>query len=139
MKEKLNLRALRRSGNVKHTKIYKKATRMITEGFQTADLSSEEIMEIASRYTKLKKVRVLIGGDIIIISKADTWVLKNEGNFLALYHRSMVMSEGRMKESYHIQDVFYDLEYALASIVSHDEFVLGIKNRTPEEVNELIC
>lgn len=138
MRDTLNLRALKHSSTPKHRKIYDKAHRIMKEGFFTAELLEHEIMEIASKYPSIK-AKVLFNGDIIITSKRDTWFVRDEVRFLTLYHRGSIINKGRRKEHYHIQDVFYDLDFLIASIVSHDDHALGIASRNMNEVSELVA
>lgn len=138
MRDTLNLQSLKHSKFEKHRKIYKKAHKIMAKGFETEELSKEQIMDIAKRYPKLQ-VSVIIGGDIVVRSVHDTWIIKDEGRFISLYHKAFVLEKGKRKEKYHIQDIFYDLDFAFASIVSHDEFKLGIKFRTTtDEIQEIV-
>lgn len=137
MRDILNLQALKHSKNKKHNTIYEKAHRIMQQGWETAELSEKEILEIASRFPKLQ-VMVQIGGDIIVRSKKDTWLIRDEVRFLTLYHKGLCLEKGRTRERYHVQDVFYDLEFILASIISHDDYALGIASRSCEEIQELV-
>ena len=137
MRDTLNLQALKRSKHEKCRTIYKKAHRMMAKGFETEELSDEQIMDIANRYPQLK-VSVIIGGDIIVRSKKDTWIVKDEGRFISLYHKALILENGKTKEKYHIQDIFYDLDFVFASIISHDDYMLGIKSRTTDEIQEIV-
>jgi hypothetical protein len=137
MRDTLNLQALKHSKHRKHNTIYDKAHRMMQQGFETQDMSESEILEIAKRFPQLE-VKVMIGGDIIIKSKKDTWVVIDEIRFLTLYHKGRVVEKGRMKERYHVQDVFYDIEFIFASIISHDDYALGIKSRTTDEIMQIV-
>ncbi|PGA25404.1 MULTISPECIES: hypothetical protein [Bacillus cereus group] len=137
MREILNLQALKHSKNRKHNKIYKKAHRIMSEGYETPELTDDEVMNIAKGF-KMLDITVLINGDIRVISKKDTWMIRDEGRFYTLYHRGFTFTKERMKESYHIQDVFYDINYIFASIVSHDDYALGIKCRKHSDLLEIV-
>lgn len=137
MKEIINLQALRRSRITKHNTIYEKAHRIMGEGYSTPELNEEEIMDIAKDFPTLS-IRVLMGGDITVRSVKDYWMIRDEGRFYTLYHKGILFDRGRVKERFHIQDVFKDLNYIFASIMSHDEYALGIKKRNAYEVLELI-
>lgn len=108
------------------------------QGFETEQLNEKQVMELAGKYPQLEVI-VQVWGDIIVKSKKDTWVVRDEGRFLTLYHRATVLERGRIKEKYHVQDVFYDLEFILASIISHDDYALGIQKRDIEGIKELIA
>lgn len=137
MRDTLNLQALKRSKHEKHRTIYKKAHKIMAKGFETEELSDEQVMDIVNRYPQLK-VSIIIGGDIIIRSKKDTWIVKDEGRFISLYHKALILENGKTKEKYHIQDIFYDLDFVFASIISHDDYMLGIKSRTTDEIQEIV-
>lgn len=112
----------------KHRKIYEKAHRIMKQGWKTPDLSEKEILDIANKYPTLN-VKVLINNDIVVRSIKDSWLIIDEGRFYTLYHKGIVFEGRKAKESYHLQDVFYDLNYIFASIVSHDEYKMGIKQK----------
>ncbi|PEA25886.1 hypothetical protein CN984_12675 [Bacillus cereus] len=137
MRDTLNLQALKRSKLEKHHTIYKKANKIMAKGFETEELSDEQVMDIANRYPRLK-VSIVMGGDIIVRSLNDTWIVKDEGRFISLYHKALILENGKTKEKYHIQDIFYDLDFVFASIISHDDFRLGIKSRTTDEIQEIV-
>lgn len=133
----LDLRAMKNSRRRKHHTIYDKAHRLITEGFETQHLSDSEIERIAKGFPQLS-IRIVAGGNIIVRSKKDTWIIRDEVRFLTLFHRSLHFGSRRTFERYHVQDVFYDLEFALASIVSHDEYSLGIKRHNIDGIHKLV-
>lgn len=133
----LNLQALKHSKRSKNRTIYEKAHRMMSQGWETKELTEKEILEIASRYPTLK-VKVLVGGTTIVRSKKDTWVIRDESRFYTLYHQGLSFVKGKIREKYHVQDVFYDMEFIFASIISHDDFALGIASRTTAEILDII-
>lgn len=136
IRQSLNLSVLKRSKVKKHNKIHEKAHRLMMDGFETTELSEAEIMEIASRFPTLS-VNVLMGGDISVKSFKDNWLIRDEVRFYTLYHKGTSFDKGRMKDHFHIQDIFKDLSYIFASIVSHDDYDLGIRKLTPKEVEVL--
>lgn len=107
------------------------------KGWKTEELSESEILEMANRYPQLD-VRVLVGGDIIVRSKKDSWLIRDEVRFLTLYHKALIFEKGKVREKYHVQDIFYDLEFIFASIVSHDNYSLGIKRADIDGILEII-
>lgn len=137
MRDIINLQALKRSKNKKHNTIYGKAHRIMQEGYETPVFTEEEVFEIAKGFPTLS-ITILMGGDITVRSVKDNWIIRDEGRFYTLYHKGISFDNGRTKERFHIQDVFKDLNYIFASIVSHDEYALGIKKRNAYEVLELI-
>lgn len=137
MRDILNLQALKHSKNKKRKTIYQKAHRIMQKGWETKELTEEEVLAIASKYPSLS-VTVLIGGDILIRSKKDTWLIRDEVRFYTLYHKGLVFNKSKTREMYHIQDVFYDVEFIFASIISHDDYALGIASRTTKEIQKII-
>lgn len=125
--KQLNLKALKHSKLRKENRIYEKAHRLIKKGIKTADLSEVEIMNIAKRYPTLK-VKILAGGDLSIRSRGkygDIWYVSDEGRFYVLYHDSLGFNASKKRDPLHVQDVFEDLGFIFASIVSHDEYTSG--------------
>lgn len=138
MRDTLNLQALKRSKLEKHHTIYKKANKIMAKGFETEELSDEQVMDIANRYPRLK-VSIVMGGDIIVRSLNDTWCVRDEGRFISLYHKdTIILESGKEKEKYHIQDIFYDLDFVFASIISHDDYRIVGKSRTTDEIQEIV-
>lgn len=137
MRDILNLKALKKDGNAKHKKIYHKAHKIMEMGFETEILTENEILEKAKKYPHIK-VKVTIGGDIIVRSKRDTWLIKDEGRFITLYHKKTIFVGSKIKDSYHVQDVFYDLDFVFASIVSHDDYAINGRVRNVNDINTLI-
>jgi len=78
----------------------------MSEKFETPQLSENEILTMTKSFPCIE-ARVLIGGDVlIIVSKKDTWLIRDEVRFYTLFHKGTIVSKGRTKEKYHIQDVF---------------------------------
>ncbi|MDY7043629.1 hypothetical protein RVS70_05360 [Virgibacillus sp. M23] len=137
MRDELNLRALKHSKKRKHRKIYDKVHRIIRMKKETPELSEKEIISISSNYPTLD-VAVIMGGSISVKSKNDSWLIMNEGSYYALYHRGTSFKNGKVREHYHIQDVFYDLKYTFLSIVSHDKHKLGLKGWNPYKMGKMV-
>lgn len=71
--------------------------------------------------------RIELWGDIRIVSKYDTWLIETDGEVIYLKHGNIrQIRVGNDRNSYHIHNVFYDLEYCVKSIVEHDKFKEGI-------------
>lgn len=137
MRQKLNLKALKRSSEEKHHTIYKKAHKLLAERNTTPELSEVEIHKIAKEFPSLS-VRVLASGVMSVNSVKDEWMIVDEGRFYTLYHRDFYVYCSRMKERFHVQDVFKDLNYIFASIVSHDDYKLGIEKRSLGDLLDMI-
>lgn len=134
--KKLNLRSLKYSKSKKEARVYQKAHDLIMKGFKTKEVSEIEVMNIASKFPTLK-VKVLAGGDLSIRSRGkygDIWHVSDEGRFYVLYHDSLGFNASKRKDPMHVQDVFEDLGFVFASIVSHDEFHLGESRLTNNDL-----
>ena len=69
-------------------------------------------------------------GDIRINSAHGNWIVRSDDEVIYLWHRNEGSSQAKSdRNSYHLQNVFYDLPYCVGSIVEHDEYVLRRKNR----------
>lgn len=137
MKDVLNLRALRLSSKRKERAIYEKACRIQGRKKDTEELTEEQILNIAKDYPCLK-VKVSFGGNILVRSQMNSWLIRVEQDFITLYHKTLAISRGKTVEKYHVQDVFGDVEYALASILSHDDYVLGISARNNSDIRDMV-
>jgi hypothetical protein len=135
LRENLNLKDLAKSEKRKHNKISEKAHYIMSEKHETPELTDEQILEIAKDFPTLD-VKVMISGDISVKSFKDSWIIRDEVRFYSLYHREVSYKFGKEKEKFHIQDVFRDLDYTFASIVSHDEYKVGIRRLSPKQVEE---
>lgn len=127
MRQELDLQKLRKSRNRKHQEIYKKAHRIMDKNLKATSYSTNEVVDIAKMYPMLS-VKMLIGGDIYVKSKLDDWIIHEENRYYVLYHKGYIVEKRKIKERYHIQDVFFDLAYIFDSIVSHDEYKMGTQN-----------
>lgn len=127
MRQELDLQKLRKSRNRKHQEIYKKAHRIMDKNLKVTSYSTNEIVDIAKMYPTLS-IKMLIGGDIYVKSKLDDWIIHEEDRYYVLYHKGYIVEKRKIKERYHIQDVFFDLAYIFDSIVSHDEYKMGTQN-----------
>lgn len=123
MKHVLSLKTLKYN----KSRIYKKAHKLMREGFKTTPLSESEVMKLASKYPSLS-IKIFVGGDISIRSaRGDVWRIVDEGRFYVLYHEfSYSIKPLKSSELSHVQDVFKDLEYTFESIMNHDQFTMGI-------------
>lgn len=119
----IDIQKWRKSKKVKHNKIYKKAKNIIDRGIEIESIQSEaRVDELKKRFPSLD-IKLIAGGNMSVVSIKDEWLVVNDGRFLALYHYGKLSTRrGKTKENYHIQDVFYDIEFLLASIVSHDQY-----------------
>lgn len=73
-----------------------------------------------------------------VLTLQTAWVIRDEGRFYSLYHSGSVMDKGRLKEVFHIQDVYVDLQYLFASVVTHDDYSMGVQKRNPLELLDLL-
>ena len=133
LRSTLNLKHLKRSEYPKNNTIYEKAQRMMAMKWVTEDLTESEIEDIANKYPTLRS-KIVIGGDIIVRSQGHSWLIRDEGRFITLYHKRLVSRQ----DKYHVQDVFFDLEYVFASIHSHDLYYMGKATMSNEDILELV-
>lgn len=148
IRSNINLNKLKKSGIPKLRKIYEKACKIKTSGYIIPEICEEAIYEIASKYTQLK-VSTSLNGDIVNVrSKCDKWMAVKEDSFYTLYHEELEVKNSKFIYSYHIQDIFLDLDFLLASIISHDEYKMmsiengieGIREITNEAIeNKIVC
>jgi len=137
MREFLDLKRLKRSKDTKHHTIYKKAHRIIAEKYETPELSEMEIHQIAKDFPSLN-VKALATGIVEVRSVKDEWMIVDEGRFYTLYHQGFYVYCSRIKDKFHVQDVFKDLNYIFASIVSHDDYTMGIEKRGYEDLLDVV-
>ena len=139
IKGNIDLQNLRKSTVTKHRKIYEKAMKMLNENYLTPELSHMELEILAERFKDYGlRVNVTISGDITVRSKCDNWVVVDEGNYYVLYHETTVGSRGKNRHSYHIQDVFYDLDFLMASIVTHDDYKMSRERPNLGDIKNLV-
>lgn len=86
-------------------------------------LSEEEIHQKIKKYG-FKNYRIEVWGDITLKSELDDWIIEIHDQHIRLLHKTKGSAslKGNMRSSYHIQDVFYDLDFCLQSIKSHDDY-----------------
>jgi len=138
IRSNINLSKLKYSTLPKHRKIYKKAVEIIGSGNKIPPISEEVVNTYASKYPQLK-IRTTINEDLINIrSRCDNWIVVNEGDFLTLYHEELDTRHGKFMRVHHVQDVFYDLDFLLASIISHDEFKISNIDHTMGDIYEIV-
>ena len=136
MKMALNLQALRRSKVRKDNTIYGKAHRIMMNKFETPIIDDSTVEELAKKFPTLSVKRVM-GGDIMIRSIKDTWMIIDEGRFYTLYHQNNQVVRGKNCHRFHLQDIFTDLNYIFASIVSHDEYALRRKKWDHRDLEDM--
>lgn len=136
MKKELNIRALRHSKKGKHQKIYKKIKGLELAQHEVSEWSEDDVNQLAKRFSELE-IKMAAGGDVIVRSRKDSWRLCDEVNFIAMYHRNINIKGGKVVDSWHVQDVFEDLPFALASIIAHDNYKINGINMSSIEILEM--
>lgn len=126
---RFNLKGLRDSKNKKQSKIYSKAMEIMKGGNETEILSEERIKGIKESYPEFT-IESKAGNALSIKSKFDSWMVMDEESFFVLYHMGKSSSGVGSMESYHVQDVFKDIDYLLKSIEAHDDFKINVKLRS---------
>lgn len=84
------------------------------------DITVENVM---NKYN-IEDYKIEVWGDISVKSKIDNWLIKTDGVVIALLHENAKIARvGNERSSWHIHNLFYDLDYCVKSIVKHDEYV----------------
>ena len=124
---RFNLKGLRNSKNEKQSKIYHKAMSLIKDGNETEVITDKRLKELQHIHPTLS-IAMKAGNSLAVKSRFDVGVVMDEGDFYVLYHmgKSSVSSVGSA-ETYHVQDVFKDIDFLLKSIESHDDFKINVK------------
>ncbi len=134
----INIQKWRNNKNIKHRKIYNKAKEIIERELAMEEIETEErLNELRNRFPSLR-INIVAGANLTVGSLKDEWLVVNDGRFYALYHGGKFTSRlNKTTESYHIQDVFYDIEFLLASIVSHDNYEFGKKEYSMKDIGNM--
>lgn len=131
-----NVRALKKSKVKKYNKIGAKIHELIKVGNETITYTEKEVQDMCEHLGFVSNV--LINGNISISSKCDSWIIVDNDNYWTLYHRGTTgLNIKHAVESYHLQDVFADLEFAIVSIKSHDDYKIGKKKYFMGEIINL--
>lgn len=96
--------------------------REIRASKNVVDASVEAVRGIMSKYG-FENYRIEPWEDIRLVSKYDTWIIRTDGEVVFLWHgnsRKILVANDR--GSYHLQNVFYDIDFAVKSVFEHDVF-----------------
>lgn len=78
--------------------------------------------------------RIEFNGSIRLVSKHGVWIIEPDEEVIFLWHgNERCIRVRKERDSYHLQNVFFDLDYCVKSIYEHDQFVL---QRKPPLVSE---
>lgn len=133
-----NLHALRNSKKPKYNKIGDKIYSCIQDNQEVTPFTDEEIHNKCNKLGL--RCAISINGNLSIKSRCDSWMLINNTHYWTLYHGDIKYNKtaGKAQNNYHLQDVFSDLDFALASIVTHDAYALNFNNfPTMNDIREL--
>lgn len=105
-----------------HKKIRAKEA-VIRNSNNKIDFTESEAIEMLKKYG-FGNYDIKFWGDIHIQSKYDNWVVSvDDREVITLLHSTFLLNRmGNNRSSYHIQDVFYDLDYCLKTIYEHDMY-----------------
>lgn len=104
-----------------HNKIKNKINKIINSG-NKVDFSDKNIHDTMVKYD-MQDYRIEVWGDVRVVSKFGSWIIKVDNEVVYLYHASQKnIKIGNDRSSYHIHNVFYDLDYCVRSIAEHDSF-----------------
>lgn len=102
-------------------RIKEKSKRIRLSG-NVVEWSDSCIESIMGKY-KIENYKISHWGGITIITNLSEWRIENDGVIVSLKHSSKdVLSFQNDRGSYHLQNVFYDLDYCVKSIVAHEEY-----------------
>ena len=69
--------------------------------------------------------RICPWGEVRLKSRYGNWIVRWDDEVIFLWHGSdRIIKHGNERDSYHLQNVFYDLPYCIRSIKEHDDFVI---------------
>lgn len=98
----------------------------------TVDFSDDKIKEVMARYG-YTDYRIEVWGDVSLKSKYDSWKISTDKKekVVYLHHANeRLIRKGNNRSSWHLQNVFYDLDFCVKSIHSHDKYKeRAIKNK----------
>ena len=118
---KNRLRNQKAKSNSSKSKIKERA-RKIRQSGNVVEWSEDYIEKVMRKYG-ISNYKVSHWGGITIVTKLSEWRIEHDEVVISLKHSSRdVLSFQNDRGSYHLQNVFYDLDYCVKSIVSHEEY-----------------
>ena len=116
----------------RHARIQNKEN-VIRRSGNCVDFSEDMIQKVMEKYN-IKDYRLDPWGDLRIQSKFDLWIIRADEEVVVLWHGSdRKLRIGNDRSSYHMQNVFYDLDFAVQSIIEHDEYKLASSTEQKKE------
>ena len=103
-----------------HEKI-KNKIREIRSRDNVVDFSISAIEEVMKKHN-IETYNADPWGDLRVKSKYDSWIAYEANGVIYLLHANGRIKSAGYRGDYHIQNVFYDLDYCVKSIVEHDEY-----------------
>lgn len=88
------------------------------------NFTDEEIKRVMEKYG-VADYRIEVWGDISLQSKFSSWRISidPDDEVIFLHHENKkLIRVGNERSSYHIHNVYYDLDYCVKSIIEHDEY-----------------
>lgn len=101
----------------------------IIESGNIVDIDDNDIHEIMKEYG-YDSYDIKLWGDVELSTPSGEWLIVFKDRFIELLHRSNLATVvwKNYRGHYHVQNVYYDLDYCVKSIKEHDLFKLkGIR------------
>lgn len=109
--------------NAFHSKIKKKEATIRRSGNEV-DFSENKIEEVMTKYG-FTDYKIKFWGNIYLTSKFDNWIISTDKyeEVIFLHHATFQIDrKGNNRSSYHVHNVYYDLDFCVKSISEHDEY-----------------
>lgn len=99
--------------------------RTIRASGNVVSVSDEHIRDIMTKYG-FENYRHEFWDEIRLVSKRGSWIIRYDEEVVFLLHgNEKKILGGNDRASYHLQNVFYDLDFAVKSVFEHDVFKKG--------------
>lgn len=110
--------------NQYHNKLKEREKKIRANG-NIVSMRKEDIVKVMDKHG-FTDYRVNPWGSIDLKSKYDYWVIESDDSVVYLKHgNEKLIRIGNERSSYHLHNVFYDLDFCIKSIKEHDEFKSG--------------
>ena len=107
--------------NQYHDKLRKRENKIRNSG-NVVSMKKEDIIRAMDSHG-FTNYRINPWGSINLQSKFDYWIIESDGSVVYLKHgNEKLLRVGNERSSYHLHNVFYDLDFCIKSIKEHDEF-----------------
>lgn len=102
-------------------------TKRIRKSGNELKLSEEDWIYAFKRHC-INKYRVIDDELAMFSTELSNWRIEHDGCVVTLWHESKDFAvHGNDRSSYHVQNVFYDIDYCIRSAKEHDEFEAKVR------------